>query len=338
MYAKDGAGANSTKGSGASAFATAERRDPSIQDVIDKFRDLKQTSFDYMRGQTKQAQVKQEAWDATIEASRHKDYSDIVKEQRDSGKGFHSYPTKEGEIVQFAGVTLIGRKDGKIDCKSEILGDFTYDPEEFTIKTLDVGEYNGEKIQYPYIEYDGVGDAPTNTLNILDVRHRVKLPDGLKSSDYTFTGCEQVHMMPDLPDSLETMRYAFKDCKNLDIVGGNEGVTLPPNIRNRDCIVGAFSGSKIEANDRRINLPVGLTSAASTIGTFSAFRDGAKGLLHDGSDVDRSASVSIPNVDRSVSVPTPNAGRSASVSTPNRGHEFDDLVKASESNDGPEFN
>ena len=72
---------------------------------------------------------------------------------------FHSYPTTEGQVEEFAGVKLTGNSDGTVHCESDYLGTFDYDPAYWGVFTKDVTDENGKTVSLPVFVYEGPGDG-----------------------------------------------------------------------------------------------------------------------------------------------------------------------------------
>lgn len=97
-----------------------------------------------------------------------------------------------------------------------VLGSFDYNADEFSLGYWE-SEVNGNKVRVPVLHYINDGEV-TNGLNrtyggFLSGEH-IKIPDGLKSLDYTFADTG-IQTMPVIPDSVESAHCAFMDCKSL---------------------------------------------------------------------------------------------------------------------------
>ena len=156
---------------------------------------------------------------------------------------FKPYPTKKGETVEFAGVKLTCLKDGgKIKCESDYLGTFEYDPKEFSVMTKKIQEEDGTVSELPVFIYDGQGDAyqgyegigswiKKTDLAIIRESRKIKIPDGVKTLDYTFANCNNITIVPEIPSSVESMHCTFENCKNIITLGDySEGGWFAANV------------------------------------------------------------------------------------------------------------
>lgn len=127
-------------------------------------------------------------------------------------------------------------KKTTVKVKSDYLGEFEYDPEEFALgyKTLSdgsqlpilqyVGDSNGDK-------YARVGPFAFGT----GKKDSIHIPDGLKSMDYMFTGYEGLSYMPSIPTSITSMHYAFAGCVNMKCAQDAKRIGLPPQMQGNQC-------------------------------------------------------------------------------------------------------
>lgn len=88
------------------------------------------------------------------------------------------------------------------------LGEFDYDPTQFELATISVGDLsdeNGITAQMPILHYIGSQTKGGN----------INIPEGLKSADYMFSGNTKLETVPVLPNSLESAHCAFLNCTGL---------------------------------------------------------------------------------------------------------------------------
>lgn len=89
-----------------------------------------------------------------------------------------------------------------------VLGEFDYDPTQFELATISVGDLsdeNGITAQMPILHYIGSQTKGGN----------INIPEGLKSADYMFSGNTKLETVPVLPNSLESAHCAFLNCTGL---------------------------------------------------------------------------------------------------------------------------
>ena len=97
-----------------------------------------------------------------------------------------------------------------------VLGSFDYNADEFALGYWEA-EVNGNKVRVPVLHYINDG-ATQNGFNktyngFLDGEH-IKIPEGLKSLDYTFADTGII-TMPEIPKDVISAHCAFMDCKQL---------------------------------------------------------------------------------------------------------------------------
>lgn len=109
-------------------------------------------------------------------------------------------------------------EDGKISVSTEkngynhyegVLGSFDYDPKVWSIgyKTV-YDSIGGETVdaEIPVLRYNG--DKKNG--------NDIKIPEGVKSLDYTFEGNQKLESFPVIPDGVESLHSTFKQCGALD--------------------------------------------------------------------------------------------------------------------------
>lgn len=147
-------------------------------------------------------------------------------EKDEKGKRYDA-PSKDGKVNDAIGGSVT--KNGRLYHYEGSLGTFDYDPSEWAVGVKDVTYENGASGMIPVLRYlkrdnvklgtkvksalfVGIKDNPE--LSGLDGNH-IKIPDGVKSLDYTFEGIKELETVPVIPDSVESAHGAFKDCTNL---------------------------------------------------------------------------------------------------------------------------
>lgn len=98
-----------------------------------------------------------------------------------------------------------------------VLGSFDYDANEWSLGYWEA-EVNGNKVRVPILHYNNDGKSE----NLLHMTfdgfvdgEKIKIPEGLKSLDYTFADTG-IKTMPKIPNSVESAHCAFMDCTELE--------------------------------------------------------------------------------------------------------------------------
>lgn len=108
------------------------------------------------------------------------------------------------------------------------LGTFDYDPDEFELCMITVGDNTdktGTTAAIPVLRYVGKETAGNH----------IEIPDGVTNGDYMFYGDEDLKTMPKLPESLESAHCMFADCTSmtrfcLDARTGENGIPVIGHI------------------------------------------------------------------------------------------------------------
>lgn len=121
-------------------------------------------------------------------------------------------------------------KSTRVHVNSDYLGNFEYDPDDFTLGYKEIKEKDGSVSKLPVLEYTGDGDGISGAhsddfdwFGLADSKGTIgfvgnsdpKIPDGLKSADYMFANNTNMHHVPKLPNSITSMHCMFKNCTNL---------------------------------------------------------------------------------------------------------------------------
>lgn len=138
---------------------------------------------------------------------------------------------KSGESVSIADGTITGNEDGTVHVKSDYLGEFDYNPEEFRYGYKEVREADGSVGQLPVLEWITNDDGEINHLGLIENRNSsITIPDGIKSCDYMFANNENITLLPKLPDSVESAHGMFQNCPEL--LYGSRDINEGENICN----------------------------------------------------------------------------------------------------------
>lgn len=135
----------------------------------------------------------------------------------------------DGGSVAISDGTLSKNEDGTIHCKSEYLGEFDYNPDEFAYGYKEITEADGSVSQLPVLQYIGDSEGANRKWGfVYDVDRwtggsgydlyssTITIPEGLKSGDYMFANNTKLVMPPRLPDSLKSAHCMFANCTSIE--------------------------------------------------------------------------------------------------------------------------
>lgn len=132
-------------------------------------------------------------------------FSDDVRKIAKKGDSYTHIQLGENGVD---GEITVSTNDSDHNHYTGVLGDFDYDPKIWSVgyKTV-YDSIGGESVstELPILRYIG-GKKNGND---------IKIPNGVKSLDYTFEGNGSLESFPSIPNSVESMHATFKQCKNL---------------------------------------------------------------------------------------------------------------------------
>ena len=129
-------------------------------------------------------------------------------------------------------------KSTRVHVNSDYLGNFEYDPDDFTLGYKEIQEKDGSVSKLPVLEYTGDCDGMSGVHSddfdwfgfakskgtigfcgdsdpLVKWFGSLEIPDGLKSADYMFANNKNIHHIPKLPNSITSMHCMFENCTNL---------------------------------------------------------------------------------------------------------------------------
>lgn len=184
---------------------------------------------------TEEKQTKQEKQQAALDANttigeksimNGGSYGKITSKNKATGERLDNIPKDKDSVKSDALGGTISRTKTSYDTPEGsfsvnaihykgALGEFDYDPTQFELATISVGDpsdENGVTAQMPFLHYIGKQNW---SLAKKWGYNTVEIPEGLKIGDYMFAGNEDIENVPKLPDSLESAHCMFLNCKNL---------------------------------------------------------------------------------------------------------------------------
>lgn len=184
---------------------------------------------------TEEKQTKQEKQQAALDANttigeksimNGGSYGKITSKNKATGERLDNIPKDKDSVKSEALGGTISRTKTSYDTPEGsfsvnaihykgALGEFDYDPTQFELATISVGDpsdENGVTAQMPFLHY--IGKQNWSLAKKMGYS-TVKIPDGLKIGDYMFAGNADIENVPELPDSLESAHCMFLNCKNL---------------------------------------------------------------------------------------------------------------------------
>lgn len=184
---------------------------------------------------TDEKQTKKEKQQAALEANttigeksimNGGSYGKITSKNKATGERLDNIPKDKNSVKSEALGGTISRTKKSYDTPEGsfsvnaihykgVLGEFDYDPTQFELATISVGDpsdENGVTAQMPFLHYIGKQNW---SLAKKWGYSTVEIPEGLKIGDYMFAGNEDIENVPKLPDSLESAHCMFLNCKNL---------------------------------------------------------------------------------------------------------------------------
>lgn len=204
---------------------TKEESDNSVETTDDA---SAQTEVAEEKDVTEEKQTKQEKQQAALDVNttigeksimNGGSYGKITSKNKATGERLDNIPKDKDSVKSEALGGTISRTKTSYDTPEGsfsvnaihykgALGEFDYDPTQFELATISVGDpsdENGVTAQMPFLHYIGSQTKGGN----------ITIPEGLKSADYMFSGNTKLETVPVLPNSLESAHCAFLNCTGL---------------------------------------------------------------------------------------------------------------------------
>lgn len=121
----------------------------------------------------------------------------------DSGKRLDKVDNKSHDVAMPCGV--VSYKSDNVNHYEGILGTFDYNTNEWAIAEKKVKGEDGRSTEIPVLRYIG---------NETD-GDKIKIPEGVKSLDYSFEGNTKLETVPKIPDSVTSAHASFMGCNHL---------------------------------------------------------------------------------------------------------------------------